>query len=84
MSKSNNNYIPVFSYPGGQQIDPTLYPNANFKWIDNLGGGQLSGPIPYGTIRPDGKPAHGGVATINPNGQHVFEYHRQQGYRGYK
>lgn len=48
--------LPIFLYPGGNPVDPPT--DAIFKWIDQLGGGTLSGPIDYGTLRPDGTLAH--------------------------
>ena len=38
--------------------------NVTYRWINSLGGGELPGPIEWGTLRPDGKPAHGGNMTI--------------------
>ena len=58
-------FIPVFKYPGGNQIPiPIDDTNITYKWIENLGGGILPCPIEWGTIRPDGEPAHGGVMTF--------------------
>lgn len=68
-----SNNIPIFAYPGGAKVT-VIDPNATYKWIDQLGGGILPGPIEHGTLRPDGKPAHGGVLTTN-NGNTIIEYH---------
>jgi hypothetical protein len=65
--------LPIFIYPSGQPISPPIE-NVTYKWIDQLGGGILPGPIPFGTIRPDGLPGHGGVATVK-NGHMTVEYH---------
>ncbi|AGF84824.1 hypothetical protein QJ854_gp958 [Moumouvirus goulette] len=68
--------IPVFFYPGGDQIDPINLPRGTiFKWADNLGGGILDGPIPWGTRRPDGKFAHTAASSMRPDGIQVVEYH---------
>lgn len=65
--------IPIFEYPGGNQVS-NLPLNTQYKWIDPLGGGSLSGPLPFGALRPDGIPAHGGVLTYN-NTIPTVEYH---------
>ena len=56
--------IPIHVYPGGAEITPPTE-NVTYSWIEPLGGGSLSEPIAYGTIRPDGKLAHHGIATIS-------------------
>ena len=82
MNNSNNHYInkqkhmPVFQYTGGNNVT-NLPQNTQYKWIDQLGGGRVDGPLPYGAKRPDGVPAHGGVYT-NVNNNPTVEYH---GYR---
>lgn len=72
-----SNLIPIFEYPNGHQVSPPQ--DAVYRWIGPLGGESLPGPIPWGTIRPDGKKAHGAVLTrsIGPLGQHLVavEYH---------
>jgi hypothetical protein len=70
-------YIPVFSYPGGNKIDiSTLPTDTNYKWIESLGGQTITGGAPrIGDLRPDGKPAHGGVATQSPTGEWTIEFH---------
>lgn len=57
-----NKQLPIFEYPGGTPVT-FLPPNTEFKWIEPLGGGTLNGPATWGTVRPDGRPAHGGVLT---------------------
>lgn len=69
-----SNYVPVYLYPGGNQITIPNENNVVYKWIDSLGGEVLPGPISHGTLRPDGNIAHGGVATEN-NGTLYIEYH---------
>ena len=53
-----NKQLPIFEYPGGTPVT-FLPPNTEFKWIEPLGGGTLNGPATWGTVRPDGRPAHG-------------------------
>ena len=77
-----SNQIPIFKYPGGDQVPPPTE-NVTYKWIDSLGGGKLSGPIEWGTLRPDGKPAHGGNLTIAPDGRQIVEYHFHAPYKRY-
>ncbi|ARF12315.1 hypothetical protein Klosneuvirus_4_130 [Klosneuvirus KNV1] len=63
-------------YPGGTpQLVNQLPSNTVYKWIDPIGGGTLPGPITWGTLRPDDKPAHGGVLTY-VNNVPTVEYHR--------
>lgn len=66
-------FIPIHFYPGGEQIDPPE--NATFRWIVPLEGEQLSGPLEWGAIRPDGKLAHHGIATQSDSGQINVEYY---------
>jgi hypothetical protein len=66
--------IPVHVYPSGRQIQIPME-NVTFKWIDPLGGGILPGPITYGTIKPNGKVAHHGIATIATDGHVMIEYY---------
>ncbi|XWV25390.1 hypothetical protein QJ856_gp0374 [Tupanvirus deep ocean] len=65
--------IPIYQYPGGKKI-PIPTENVIFKWRDDLGGAVLSGPIDFGTVRPDGKLAHNGVATVK-NGITTVDYY---------
>ncbi len=68
--------IPVHLYPSGDIfVIPDNTNNITFKWIDPLGGGSLDGPIPYGTLRPDGKPAHHGLVSKSNNGHITIEYY---------
>lgn len=73
-----SNLIPVFKYPSGNRISVPIGDNVIYKWIDSLGGEILSEPITYGTIRPDGRFAHGGVATIDSNNIITVEYHNHR------
>ena len=73
-----SNLIPVFKYPSGNRISVPIGDNVIYKWIDSLGGERLSEPITYGTIRPDGRLAHGGVVTTNSNNIIVVDYHYQR------
>jgi hypothetical protein len=72
-----SNLIPVFQYPGGTRVDPTKVINNNimYKWVNDLGGAQLDGPLQWGTICPDGTLAHGGILTASPDGTMTIEYH---------
>lgn len=46
-----SNQIPIFEYPGGDQIFPSsIEGDITYKWIDSLGGGKLNGPINWGTV----------------------------------
>lgn len=66
---------PIYRYPGGDSVSTEDLPeDTEFKWIDSLGGGKLDGPIPFGTVRPDGKQSHGGVYT-KIKGKSRVEYH---------
>ena len=60
--------LPIHLYPGGTPIQPPT-DDVTYSWIEPLGGGKLSGPIAYGTVRPDGKLAHNGIATVS--GKHT-------------
>jgi hypothetical protein len=66
--------IPVHIYPGGDIIN---IPDSDveFKWIDTLGGQTLPGPLEMGAIRPDGKLAHHGIATVSTCGKMTIEYY---------
>lgn len=72
-----SNIVPIFGYPNGSpiQIDPTDE-GIIHKWVEPLGGEILPGPVTRGTIRPDGREAHGGVMTINSKGIRTIEYLR--------
>jgi hypothetical protein len=79
---------PVFSYPGGCQVNvQTLPSNTIYKWIDPLGGQHLTGPARFHEMRPDGKPGHGGIYSVS-NGQAFVDYHgmhnsQQYNHNGY-
>ncbi|XWV25394.1 hypothetical protein QJ856_gp0370 [Tupanvirus deep ocean] len=68
--------LPVFAAPG---LMPFQFPvnddNITYKWIDDLGGSILPKPLVYGDLRPDGKPAKVGIATVGGNGHTTVEYH---------
>jgi hypothetical protein len=66
--------IPIYKYPGGYQIEPPTE-NVTYKWIDDLGGGILPGPLDKGTLRPDGEKTNNGICTIMPDGKQIIEYH---------
>lgn len=69
-------YMPVFTYPGGNMIPVSDIPNnAQYRWIDSVGGNSLSGPARMGDLRPDGQVGHGGVMTTDTDGNCVVEYH---------
>lgn len=62
--KNKTKEIPIFDYntKGGDQIKSTELPDGTkFAWINSLGGQSLDAPLQKGELRPDGKPAHGGV-----------------------
>jgi len=81
MSHPNPNpkpYMPIYVYPDGNPIPVQYLPqDTYYKWVERYGGGgqQLDGPARMGDMRPDGKPGHGGVATIDQNGRYIVEYH---------
>ena len=71
-----SNLIPVYQYPGGTKIDlkKLIENDVTYKWINDLGGAELPGPLEWGAVRPDGKDAHGGVLTT-VDGVQTIEYH---------
>jgi hypothetical protein len=75
---SSNNQtpnMPVFIYPSGNYVNVNTLPqNTVYKWIDSLGGQQMTAPAKMGDKRPDGKRGHGGVYT-NVDDTPTVEYH---------
>jgi hypothetical protein len=70
-----NSLLPLYMYPGGDQIYILLHEtNVIYKWIDDLGGAILDGPLSWGAIRPDKKVAHIGTVTKRKDGVRVVEY----------
>jgi hypothetical protein len=70
-----NAYLPLYFYPEGERI--YILPNETgviYKWIDDLGGGILDGPLKRGALRPDKKIAHIGTVTRRKDGVRVVEY----------
>ncbi|AVL93373.1 hypothetical protein mvi_13 [Megavirus vitis] len=73
-------YLPIYLCPGSYPVDlPNNTNDIKFKWIDSLGGGSLTGPIKFGTLRPDGKKANCGVMTKSSDNygeiKTTVEYH---------
>lgn len=71
-----SNPMPLYTAEGASITLDKLPSNTIYKWADTLGGETLDGPIPFGTIRPDGKPAHGGIVSKRPTGETVCAFHR--------
>ncbi|XWV25365.1 hypothetical protein QJ856_gp0404 [Tupanvirus deep ocean] len=83
--------IPVHKYPGGDQIqiptenvtfkwiEPlgggTLSGPIDYGTSFKSALADLERSSPLGTIRPDGKEAHHGIATVSEQGHTVIEYY---------
>lgn len=76
MSTNEDAFLPIHLYPGGTPIQP-LTDDVTYMWIEPLGGEILPGPIRYGAVRPDGKLAHHGIATVSGNHTTIQYYSRR-------
>mmetsp|Transcript_26207 Transcript_26207/g.66917 ORF Transcript_26207/g.66917 Transcript_26207/m.66917 type:complete len:83 (-) Transcript_26207:61-309(-) len=81
MSSSQNTSVPIFDYTSGSSGEKIEYENLptgfTSKWSSTSGGGKVEGPVPFGTLRPDGEKAHGGV-LVEQDGKPVVIYHRTE------
>lgn len=71
--------VPIYDYSDGNNGTPVIEipENTIYEWASTVGGGSIPEPVTFGTIMPNGKPAHGGVMTNHGKIKKIV-YHKNQ------
>lgn len=68
-------YVPIFDNWYGRRFVPTHHHGNKYYWAKDFGGNRINHRVHFGTVRPDGKTAHGGIATKLNNGGYRIVFH---------